>query len=1372
MFSILYVDDEPTLLEIGKIFLEEKGLFSVDTVLSAQKALLKILEKKYDAIISDFQMPVMDGIEFLKRVRASGNTVPFIIFTGRGREEIVIQAINEGADFYLQKGGEPVSQFAELEHKVLMALMRRKAEASIRDHERREADIINFLPDATFAIDTEGLVIAWNRAIERMTGVKSLEILGKDNHEYAIPFYHERRPILIDLVLKDDPVTAAKYPAITRDGTTLFSEITIPHFNNGTGAVLWFTASPLYDTHGTVVGAIESIREITGRKRAEDALNESEKFLNSVVENIPDMIFVKDAQDLRFVRFNKAGEELLGYMRDDLYGKSDGDIFPKNEADFFTIKDYEVLNKRQVVDIPEEKIQTRLRGERLLHTKKIPILDEWGNPSYILGISEDITERRRSENDLKNTVVFLNSLIDQSPTPMWISNEKGILILINKACCDLLKIDEADVIGKYSIFEDPLVQEQGFIPLVHNVFEKGVVAQFQMTYDTKQVTNLQLNRFVSLILDVTVFPVRNVNGKITNAIIHPINITERKKAEDAVRESEERYRNVVEDQTEFISRFLPDGTHVFVNEAYCRYFGLKRDEILGHRFRPKLPPEDREHLKSFLASLTPENPVDTIERRIIMPNGSIRWQRWSDRAIFDATGQIIEYQSVGSDITKHKEAEEELRQNQKRFQSIFDYSPLGIAIVSPDFRFRMVNPRFCMMLKYSEDELLTKSFPDITHPDNKTSDISETQKIYAGERDVYRTEKRYIKKDGSFLWASLGVSSVKDEAGKVLYAIALIEDITDRKRAEENLVIASQEYHTLLDQIQDVYYRTDTEGRLIQISRSMAGMFGYSEVSEILGKNIAQEFYLNPADRRRFLEEVYRNGKVTNYEVYLKKKDGSPVLISASSHLLNNPDGTIGGIEGTFRDITEQKRTEDTLRQRTEELDYRNRVISTLLETVPIGIFMVEATSGKPIIANREASRLLGRGILPDATEENLAEVYEAYKAGTSMRYPTQEMPIVRGMYGESSHVDDMVVVRPDGSKTRLEIFGTPVIDKQGRIAASLVSFIDITERKQVEETIQRLAQFPGQNPNPVLRIDADGTLLYANNPGLEWLAASGENAGQQLPGSIRSIVTDALNKRSIIKREVELQDGKNRIFEVTAIRPDDENYVNIYGSEITERKRAERTIQETNKKINLLTSITRHDVANQISVLRGFTKIAMMKKPDPVVADLLEKIDTAGFAIARQIAFTKEYQELGMHVPQWQRIREIVAHQKTDGISLSCTCDAEVFADPMLEKVFFNLIDNAARHGERVTTIMVKCGSDPDGLMITVEDNGVGVPLDSKERIFEKGYGKHTGFGLFLAREILAITGITIHETGMPGKGARFEIKVPKVTYRITSSG
>ena len=180
-------------LRSANIFLEQGGQFSVDTTTSAPAALALLNSKNYDAIIADYQMPDMNGIEFLKRVRGSGNIIPFILFTGRGREEVVIQALNEGADFYLQKGGEPVSQFTELAHQVRQAVHHRRAEATIRDHERREADIINFLPDATCAIDLSGHVIAWNRAIEEMTGVSAAEMVGKGDYEYSIPFYGQRQ---------------------------------------------------------------------------------------------------------------------------------------------------------------------------------------------------------------------------------------------------------------------------------------------------------------------------------------------------------------------------------------------------------------------------------------------------------------------------------------------------------------------------------------------------------------------------------------------------------------------------------------------------------------------------------------------------------------------------------------------------------------------------------------------------------------------------------------------------------------------------------------------------------------------------------------------------------------------------------------------------------------------------------------------------------------------------------------------------------------------------------------------------------------------------------------------------------------------------
>ncbi len=148
--------------------------------------------------------------------------------------------------------------------------------------------------------------------------------------------------------------------------------------------------------------AIVICADITERKRAEEALEDSQKLISAIVENIPDMIFVKDAASLRFVRLNKAGERLLGYRSEDLLGKSDYDFFPEEEAAFFTAKDREVLQDGGVLDIPEESIETRTQGKRILHTRKVPILSETGEPQYLLGISADITEQKWAEEERRS----------------------------------------------------------------------------------------------------------------------------------------------------------------------------------------------------------------------------------------------------------------------------------------------------------------------------------------------------------------------------------------------------------------------------------------------------------------------------------------------------------------------------------------------------------------------------------------------------------------------------------------------------------------------------------------------------------------------------------------------------------------------------------------------------------------------------------------------------------------------------------------------------------------------------------------------------------------------------------------------------------
>ncbi len=271
MISVLFVDDEPALLEITRLYLEKSGSIAVETCRSALEALGVLKNRQFDVIVSDYEMPLMDGIMFLKILRAEGNDTPFLIFTGKGREHVVIDALNNGADYYLQKGGDPKAQFTELSHMIEQAFQRRHVEQNLQASEKLLVEIINFLPDATFAIDTGGVVISWNKAMEEMTGVKAETIVGKGNHEYSLPFYGTRRPILIDLITKPDEEIRRKFYSISKhEGDMLIAE-TENAKPRGKQSVLWAKATPLYNSKGEIIGAIESIRDITEFRKPDKA---------------------------------------------------------------------------------------------------------------------------------------------------------------------------------------------------------------------------------------------------------------------------------------------------------------------------------------------------------------------------------------------------------------------------------------------------------------------------------------------------------------------------------------------------------------------------------------------------------------------------------------------------------------------------------------------------------------------------------------------------------------------------------------------------------------------------------------------------------------------------------------------------------------------------------------------------------------------------------------------------------------------------------------------------------------------------------------------------------------------------------------------
>ncbi len=434
--------------------------------------------------------------------------------------------------------------------------------------------------------------------------------------------------------------------------------------------------------------------------------------------------------------------------------------------------------------------------------------------------------------------------------------------------------------------------------------------------------------------------------------------------------------------------------------------------------------------------------------------------------------------------------------------------------------------------------------------------------------------------------------------------------------------------------------------------------------------------------------------------------------------------------------------------------------------------------------ANEEARRLFpGR----EPVGSPCYELYERREA------PCEPCPILRTF--ETGTVQEMEHYNPLVNRW-YHIVAQPVRDTGGRVTQVLEGFTDITDRKQAEENL-RLSREKYrdlvENANSIIfRSDREGNITFFNDFAQRFFGFSAmEILGRNVIGTIVPASDSDGRDLAAMIREIREHPERHENNENENIKKNGErvwiSWTNraIYnekgefaellsvGNDITGRKRAEEALSTANRKLNLLSNVTRHDVLNQLNVLAGYLGLVRERVSDVDTAALLSRAWDSAWTIRRLIAFTKDYQEIGVHSPRWHDIASTVSSAASPlelaGVDLGVDVgDLQIYADPLLEKVFYALLDNALRHGDRIDRIRISCQGESRELTLVVEDNGIGVPPDEKERIFSRGSGRNTGYGLFIAREILSITDLSIRETGTLGEGARFEIRVPEGAYRF----
>jgi signal transduction histidine kinase/CheY-like chemotaxis protein len=345
--------------------------------------------------------------------------------------------------------------------------------------------------------------------------------------------------------------------------------------------------------------------------------------------------------------------------------------------------------------------------------------------------------------------------------------------------------------------------------------------------------------------------------------------------------------------------------------------------------------------------------------------------------------------------------------------------------------------------------------------------------------------------------------------------------------------------------------------------------------------------------------------------------------------------------------------------------------------------------------------------------------------------------------------------------------------EDEGKPGGFLRGYKNSPGPKTADDELRWSVSYTDQNPDPVIEIDMNKDILYANPASFTCLRNlhMPENPAAFFPPDIDAILQSlTAGKIPVLYREVPVGDA---LFEESLHLSPDGLTLRIYAHDSTRWVRMIHALEQANRKMSRLTGITRHDIRNKLTGVLGYLELSIESTNDPSLIEYLRRAESSATAIRYQVDFTKDYENLGSNVPSWANVSEIIADVKKcldpGAISINDqSAGISIYADSLFSQVLSDLMDNSLRHGEHVTGICISGQMTAAGFALVYEDDGVGIPEDKKEKIFNRIIDSKSGIGLFLVREILSITGITIKENGTPGKGARFEMSVPKNGYRF----
>jgi PAS domain S-box-containing protein len=1129
-----------------------------------------------------------------------------------------------------------------------------------------------------------------------------------------------------------------------------------------------------------------TLQDITEQKIARDQLWDREVTLASILRVAPVGIGLVSNRVL--IRVNDRLCEMIGYPAEELVGKSARILYPSDE-EFECVgrEKYEQIRKFGTGTV-ETRWQRKDGAIRDILLSSTP-LDPGNHATGVTFTALDITDRKQVEKDLR--VAYEQAAATEEELRGQNEELGATQVELHKRRQQLEEITGNIPEVAYQFFARP----DGSMGLYYvSDRSEEVLGINNDTGDfferfTKRVDPRDREAFINSINEaVRAGSPWNFEGRLIKPSGESIwfqgmsqpftrgteiifsgtlmDITGRKLAEEALQKSEEKYRTLVETTGTGFVIIDDKGMVLDANPEYVRLTGHSDfEEIAGKNVTEWTATYERDKNKRAVMQCLKDGFIRNLEIDYVNSSGTIT--PIEINATLFNSGGTIQILTLCRDISERCRTQVALKEGEAKYRTVVEQSHDGI-FIAQDGLLIFHNPMFATMTGYRDDELVGRSIADLIAPEDRELVMTRHKERLHGKAlpEVY--EFSVLHHDGtSRIRVRMNITSAM--VGGKPATIGTLHDVMEERKQEEALRGSEERFRRLISSsFEAVVIHQD--GRIALANDEAVRIIGAESAGELVGRPIFD--LVHPEFREKIKERVLQilqspRGAVPLIEEKFVRFDGTSVDVEVMA-IATMHEGK-PAVMVMFRDITGRKQADEALRESESRLRLITENMADLITQIDTDRRVVYTSPSVERLTGYSPDDINGHRVTefihPDDRERLIQKILTAIEQQSSSLRLEYRFLEKSGKY------------RWFESETRI------LYDINGQFCGMVFSSRDITERKQIEDQLlektEDLDRYFTTSLDLFCIADTDG-FFWRLNP--EWEKTLGytleELEGHRfldfvhpddMPATLAAIA-DLANQKEILSfsNRYRHKDGSYRWIEWRSVPRG--NRIYAAARDITGRRNMENAIREASRKLNLLNSVTRHDVVNQLTVLQGYTEIAAMKNPDPVIADLLTRIDASSRVITRLIEFTRTYQELGIDTPAWYRIDQIVAKAgRAEVVSLDTCNGMEVFADPMLERVFSNLFDNAIRHGERVTMVTLRCEQDRDDLVIIVEDNGVGIPSEEKETIFIRGYGKNTGLGLFLAREILAITGISIRETGVPGEGARFVIRVPKGMYRST---